>query len=35
MIPLDLWGNGVKRYNADETKCTFNSAEALEILKRS
>lgn len=30
-IPL-VWGNGTRQYNADETKCAFNTKEAAEIL---
>lgn len=31
MMPM-MWGNGPTPLNADETKCTFNSPAALEIL---
>jgi ABC-type glycerol-3-phosphate transport system substrate-binding protein len=32
VVPL-VWGNGGRQYNADETKCVFNSKEAAEILQ--
>lgn len=31
MMPM-MWGNGVTPLNADETKCTFNAKEPLEML---
>jgi multiple sugar transport system substrate-binding protein len=32
IVPL-AWGNGARQYNADETKCIFNSKEAEEVLQ--
>ncbi|MBI3972094.1 MAG: sugar ABC transporter substrate-binding protein [Chloroflexi bacterium] len=32
LTPL-VWGNGGRQYNADETKCIWNSKEAFEILQ--
>jgi ABC-type glycerol-3-phosphate transport system substrate-binding protein len=32
LTPL-VWGNGARQYNADETRCAWNSREAVEILQ--